>query len=60
LKLVKKYKNYLNKIKPNLVVLNSIKRKYELIKKQKKTKYLIAIIDIKYKKLMILLNLQMF
>ena len=37
--IVRKYKEYLHKIKPNSAILNSIKRKYELIKKQKKIIY---------------------
>ena len=37
--IVKKYKNYLHKIKPNNIILNSIKRKYQKIKNIKKPIY---------------------
>ena len=37
--IVKKYKNYLHKIKPNNIILNSIKRKYQKIKNIKKSIY---------------------
>ena len=37
--IVKKYKNYLHKIKPNAFILNSIKRKYELFKKKNMSSY---------------------
>ena len=32
--IIKKYKNYLHKIKPNVFILNDIKKKYENLKKQ--------------------------
>ena len=37
--IVKKYKNYLHKIKPNNIILNSIKKKYQKIKNIKKSIY---------------------
>ena len=37
--IVNKYKNYLHKIKPNSIILNSIKRKYQMIKNLKKSIY---------------------
>ena len=36
---IKKYKNYLHKVKPNSFILNNIKKKYESFKKQNKGLY---------------------
>ena len=40
---IKKYKNYLHKVKPNSFILNNIKNKYESFKKQNKGLYIFEI-----------------
>ena len=38
--IIKKYRNNLHKIKPNIIILNNIKKRYESLKKQNKETYM--------------------
>ena len=51
--IIKKYKNYLHKVKPNSFILNNIKNKYESFRKQNKGLYISLRLD---KKLILLMT----